>query len=131
MKIYDFVKKLLPRLERSAISEDLRFTAKELDQIATPAYEAANQHFKMSPLKSDEVRSLQILFDRNYQAFAGQRNNSGKSSNFLVDLTKRLDNLKKNVAYIRGILDTVVDEDIVRDGLTLRAACGGSWDRSG
>jgi hypothetical protein len=117
VEIAKFIKKLLPRIERSTVSDDLRTTEKELIKIVLPAWSAAETHFKISKPMSDDFKTFQGIFARTFTY-----NGASKSMTFIGDIEHRLKNLHGNVVYIQSILDTVVDKDIISSGMTVRAA---------
>ena len=117
MKILQFIKSLLPRIERSAIADDLRVTEKEFAKVVIPSWNSATEHFKLSKPNSDELKTLQLLFVQRFNY-----NRSSKSSSFIVDINLRLKNLHDNILFINSVLDTEVSKDVIRDGLTMRAA---------
>lgn len=117
MKILQFIKSLLPRIERSAIADDLRVTEKEFAKVVIPSWNSATEHFKLSKPISDELKTLQLLFVQRFNY-----NRSSKSSSFIVDINLRLKNLHDNILFINSVLDTEVSKDVIRDGLTMRAA---------
>ena len=117
MEILKFIKKLLPRIERSTVSDDLRTTEKELVKIVIPCWASAKEHFKISKPISEEIKHFQALFVRSFDYRRAM-----KSPSFILDIEVRLKNLHANVVYIQSILDTVVDKDIMTSGMTMRAA---------
>lgn len=117
MEISKFIKRLLPRIERSTVSTDLRTTEKELVKIVIPAWSAAADAFKINKPSSDDFKTFQAMFVREFE-YSGMM----KSQTFVGDIEHRLRNLHGNVVYIQSILDTVVDKDIISTGLTVRAA---------
>lgn len=118
MSILNFVKRILPRLDRDIVSEDMRTTEKELETIVKPAYFSATNRFKLAPPRAEEFKAFQAMFDRNRKYFK----NAFKQINLVSEINARLPDFLENVRYIRSILDSVVDNDIIRDGMTMRAA---------
>ncbi len=117
MGILDFIKKLLPRVNRSDIADDLRTTEKEMTKIVMPSYQQAADAFRTIKLQSVEVESLQAVFSANFKA-----NRHSSAKNFIIDINIRLKNLLENMTYMSTLLDTVVDKDIITSGLTTRSA---------
>ena len=117
MSIFNFVKKLLPRIERSTVQEDLRTTEKELLNIAIPAWNAAATHFKVNKLASDEAVNMSMNFYRNFDL-----RHAAKSPNFVADIARRVSVVHANVAVLQDRLDELVEKDIISDGLTVRSA---------
>ena len=117
MSIFNFVKKLLPRIERRTVAEDLRTTEKEADGIVMPAWDAAATYFKINKLSSDEAHEMAMLFYRNFDL-----RGASKSPNFIQDIERRLPVMHKNIKFLQNVLDTQLEADILTDGLTVRSA---------
>ena len=117
MSIFNFVKKLLPRIERRTVSEDLRTTEKEAISIVLPAWDAASTYFKLNKPVSDESHEMSMLFYRNFDL-----RGASKCPNFIMDIERRLPILHKNIAFLQNVLDTQLEADILTDGLTVRSA---------
>lgn len=117
MQILNFIKKLLPRIERSHVAEDLRTTEKELTTIVIPCYQHAVEAFKVIKLESVESKAMSTEFYHNFNLRKAM-----KSLNFVSDINSRLKNFQANVVQIQSLLDTVLDKDIIREGLTVRSA---------
>ena len=117
MQILNFIKKLLPRIERSTISEDLRTTEKELSKVAIPSWTSASEHFRIAKPKSSEMLRFQSLF---YQHFDLRR--AVKSFSFVEDIARRLSNLLVNVTFLQSILEDEMDKDLITQGMTMRHA---------
>lgn len=117
MGILDFVKKLLPRFERSTVSEDLRATEKELTKMVMPSYEAAANVFRNFKLESEEVKQLQTVFAANIKTGYG-----GSVKNFVIDINNRLKNLHENARNVAELLDNTIADDVITAGITAPAA---------
>lgn len=117
MSIFNFVEKLLPRIERSTVQEDLRTTEKECINVAMPAWDAAATHFKINKLASDDALGMSQQF---YRSFDMRR--AAKSPNFIMDIARRTDAFHKNVVVLQGRIDELVERDIITDGLTMKNA---------
>lgn len=117
MGILDFVKKLLPRFERSTVSEDLRATEKELTKMVMPSYEAAANVFRNFKLESEEVKQLQTVFVANIKTGYG-----GSIKNFVIDINNRLKNLHENARNVAELLDNTIADDVITAGITAPAA---------
>lgn len=115
--IFDFVKKLLPRIERQDIEEDLRLTEKELINVSMPAFEAAKDFLNVNPPKSKQFNNLQASF---YQVVNTPKLQRG--SNFVSDISTRLKTLHDNVVHLQGVIGESLDKDIMSAGMTMRAA---------
>lgn len=117
MSIFNFVKKLLPRIERSTVAEDLRTTEKESVNIVIPSWDAAAVHFKINKPESDESAELNALFYRHFDL-----RKAAKSTHFVQDIARRLPTIHENIVYLQSILDSSLEKDIISEGLTVRKA---------
>lgn len=117
MKILNFVKRLLPRIERTTVQEDLRTTEREVSNVSIPSWDSAATIFKINKPKSPEVLSLQSIF---YHTFNLGR--VSKSSSFIEDIAKRLKNFHDNVSFIQDILEDMLPKDIIGSGLSVKQA---------
>jgi hypothetical protein len=117
MNIFNFTKKLLPRIERHTVLEDLRTTEKECVNVAIPTWTAAGEHFKMLGLKSDRLEDMSFNFYRNFNL-----NKASKGVNFVQDISRRLENFHANVVFLQSVVDKYLEKDIIADGLTIRSA---------
>lgn len=117
MKLFDFLKALLPRLHKSTILEDLRITSSELENIAIPSYQVAADHFKINKIQSEEVKTLINVFYSHFNTQGG-----GKKSNLVEEISKRLPAVKENTDYLLEQMETLLEKDIIREGLTAKKA---------
>lgn len=117
MSIFNFVKRLLPRIERSTVAEDLRTTEKECLNIVMPSWDSAATHFKMNKPSSDELQEMSQLFYRNFDM-----RKASKSTNFIADIARRVPVLHENIAMLQATIDQHLEKDIIADGLTARSA---------
>lgn len=117
MKILNFVKALLPKLEKDNILEDLRVTISELDNVVYPAYQSASDYFKSAKFQSDANQKLSITF---YKSFSN--NKVIKQNNVILDIYKRLQFIKENAVYISSQIEELFERDIIADGLTAKKA---------
>lgn len=117
MSIFNFTKKLLPRIDRSQVSEDLRVTEKEAVNVVVPSWEAAATYFKLNKPASQAFKDFNLRFYRSFDLRRGS-----KGLHFLQDIQKRLPAVVETITYLRGILDTELEKDILSSGLTLRKA---------
>jgi len=117
MKLVNFVRALLPRLEKDKVLEDLRITVSELDTIVAPNYKLASDYFRTNKLKSDEAKYLSDTFYKNLD-------NGGisKQPNFLAEVSVRVANLEENAKYISAQIEEIMERDIINEGLTAKKA---------
>lgn len=116
MSLFNFVKKLLPRIQRSVVVEDLRVTDKELASIIEPSWQAAGVYFKLNKPESKALKNMETLY------YTHCKVRGPKQPTFINDIALRLTNLRTNLTYIQNNIDKVVDKDILAEGMTAKAA---------
>lgn len=117
MSVLNFIKSLLPRIERSHIAEDLRATEKELSKVTVPSFQAASDGFKVIKFQSDDSLYFQNTFNRLFKPAK-----SSHAANFIAEITSRLKNFQENVGFIQEVLDNVLEKDVINTGLTVKSA---------
>ena len=115
MSIFNFIKGMLPRLQKADIEEDIRITIKEMGQVAIPQYFAAATAFKVNKIQSDEVK----LFEK---AFYKHMDLKTKGPNFLTDIHGALERALTNMIYIQKVTTDVLEADLLNEGLTAKKA---------
>lgn len=115
MKIMDFVKSLLPSLQKNQITEDLRITLSELEEVVTPSYRFATEYLKTSKLKSDKNKELATQFYRNFDL-----QGSSKQPSYIGEVNRRIEFIKENVVYLRELVEKDFDELTVSEGMTAK-----------
>ena len=115
--IFNFVKKLLPRIDRHTVAEDLRTTEKEAVNVVMPSWDAAADFFRINKPKSEEAEGMKQVF---YRIFDMRR--AMKAPTFIEDISRRLPDLHKNILYLQSVLDDMLEKDILADGLTAKSA---------
>lgn len=118
MSIFNFVQKLLPRIERSHVAEDLRTTEKECLTAVIPSWEAAANYFRMNKPSSDELLEMNLIFRQNYTSDV----RAAKSPTFIMDVARLAPVLHANIVTVQTNLDKYVEKDIISEGLTIRSA---------
>lgn len=117
MKILDFIKALLPRLDKSNIIEDLRITEAELENIVIPNYKQATDHFKTNKFKSEANKEITNLFYRNFDL-----QGSSKLSSIIAEIDRRLPYIKNQLEYTLKRLSESLEEISVTEALTAKNA---------
>ena len=117
MSIFNFVQKLLPRIERSTVAEDLRTTEKECLNVVMPSWAAAEAYFKLNKASSAEAQDFSDLFYRNFDLRRAM-----KAPSFISDIARRMPTLHENIVLLQTALDDFLEKDIIADGLTVRSA---------
>lgn len=115
MSMFDFIKKLLPSIERSNVEEDLRTTEKELSSVSMPSWDAAAIHFKSNKIISTEVKFLEKNFYTIVNIPQGRRNPT-----FVSEIAKLIQPLHQNTVKLQAEITDKMDKVILRDGLTVR-----------
>ena len=117
MKLFSFVKALLPRLGKDQILEDLRITAGELEQVVVPNFKHAADYFRINKFKSDANKTLSEMF---YQRF--EKGSMSKQSSIVGEVAVRLGFVQDNLAYVQAQIDELMERDIINEGLTAKKA---------
>lgn len=115
MKITDFVKSLLPSLQKNQITEDLRITLSELEEVVTPSYRFSIEYLKTSKIKSDKNKELATQFYRNFDL-----QGSSKQPSYIGEVNRRIELVKENVVYLRELVEKDFDELTVSEGMTAK-----------
>lgn len=117
MKLLNFIKTLLPHIEKNDTLEDLRVTVSELETVTIPSYESAADHFKINKIRSKEVNDLSHKFYKECDP-----NGITKQKSFIADISRRLENVKANAEYITDSIEKLFEHDIISEGLTVQKA---------
>lgn len=115
MSIINFIKAMLPRVEKSTIEEDIRTTLKELDQSVLPMYLAGGQHFRTTPLRHKDSLQLQGMY-------YNERDLRAKGPNFIWDLAEDLNRMKMNLLFLQKKAEEILEADLLNEGLTIQKA---------
>lgn len=113
--ILNFLKKLIPRIDRTSILEDLRTTEKEIQNVNIPSWDSAVEYFRINKAKSAAVKNATDLFYRFFQL-----RGATKSNNLITEIAKRLPALSDNAAYLHEVVSSELERDIITAGLTAR-----------
>ena len=117
MKLLAYVKELLPRLSKNQIQEDLRITIAEVDQVVLPSYHQAAEFFRSNRFSSDENKDLSDDFYRELEK-AG----IAKQATFIGEVAIRLPYVRDNATYIQGLIESILERDVINEGLTVKKA---------
>lgn len=117
MSLYSFLKEMLPHLDKDNVQEDIRITIDELTNIVMPSYSAASANFKSNKLKSPANAELSKIFYKN-----ADLQGMSKQASFIGDIDVRLKFLRENAIYIQGLVEDLMERDIIKDGLTAKKA---------
>lgn len=117
MYLINFIKALLPRIDKDRLLEDVRVTSSEIDQIAIPSYTQAGEYFRTAKFKSEEAERMSNVFYRNFDL-----QHTSKQPNFVAEVARRLPYLKENLTYIDAQIEELMGRDIINEGLTAKKA---------
>ena len=113
MEILNFIKALLPRLDRNDILEDIRITKAELDNGVIPNYGEASRYFNDNKIKSAVIKDMSTSY---YKVATTKR----KENTFVQNINVSFGNIKDNLTFIETELENVLEKDIIADGLTAK-----------
>ena len=117
MKIVNFVKKLLPSLDKKDILEDMRITIAELDNIVIPEYSKAVTYLQVNTLKQEQIKDMSIAFYESLDA-----GGIARQSNIVAEVSVRLSNIRDNTIYIRDNIEKILSEDVISASLDAKKA---------
>lgn len=116
MKIFDFIKGLVPRFNKSSVLEDLRITSSEIDTVVLPSYQVGSEHFKVNKPKSEVMKSITNKFYKEFTTIGS------KKANIVEEIYRRFPYIKENLTYTSVQLEELLEKDIIKDGLTAKKA---------
>lgn len=111
MKIINFIKSLLPRFKSDRVVEDARITEAELNNIAIPSYQDAENGLKTKDFKSKQVQEYTKLIKRNLK--------SNNSDNIITVILNALENVSKNHKHLQKMVENDFEEEVLIDGITV------------
>jgi len=117
MKILEFIKNLLPHIDKTKVVEDARITIAELDNIVIPSYKNATDALKMIKLVADTNKDKTVIFYRNIDL-----QNKSKQGSFIADIYLRLPYIKENTEFLLEQVEELMERDIINEGLTAKKA---------
>lgn len=117
MKIFSFIKALLPHMTKDQVLEDLRITAGEFDQIVAPNYRHAAEYFRVNKVKSEVNKDLSDDFYRGLG-----KGSFPKQASVVGEVALRMTYLQDNLAYVAAQIEAIMERDIINEGLTAKKA---------
>lgn len=117
MKIFSFIKALLPHMAKDQILEDLRITAGEFDQIVAPNYRHGAEYFRISKMKSAVNKELSDDF---YRALG--KGGVPRQASIVGEVAARMSYLQDNLAYVAAQIEAIMERDVISEGLTAKKA---------
>lgn len=115
--MFDFIKTLVPHLDKNNVLEDLRITSKELTDTLIPCFASAVDVFNANKITSASNKELGTVFFRNYDSAK-----SSKTPSFVHEINSKLVNVKRNLAYLESQIKVLFSRDILSEGLTAKKA---------
>jgi len=110
MKVENYIRSMLPSMEKVQIKEDLRNLKEELDGKSIPPYVSASEFFdKNYTFKSRDILALQKIADRRVDH---------RAKNLVLLARTALEQSTKNVGTVIELVDKHYSNDVVRDGMT-------------
>ena len=109
MKIEQFVKSLLPSIQKDTVLEDIRTTEGELKNSTIPAYDGSIKFFKTWKFKSDIVRDLETTWKRMVK---------GHSTGMVETIGRGMHVLLGNLAVVDVEIKKIYSDDTAPEGMT-------------
>lgn len=113
--IADFIKKLNSRTEKSTVQKDLASTLKELQGLVIPLSKDLSVQASVVPFRSD---FYEVFTSHFYDNIKFDR----KSKDAWLDLNHLLTNVAENCDELNKQVTEYMAEDVLRDGITAKAA---------
>lgn len=117
MKIFDFIKAMVPRIEKDQILEDLRVTIGELEQVVAPSFLHAADYFRSNQFLSDKNKDLSDAFYRKFD-----KGSMAKQSSFIGEIAVRIPFIKDNLQFVQSQIEEILERDVISEGLTAKKA---------
>ncbi len=115
MFLLDFIKTLIPVLNKSDVLEDIRVTKSEIESTVIPSINQASENVKIIKLKAPKNKELVNVFFRNYSL-------SNSSKNILAEIALKLPVVLQNLVEVEKTFDEDTGKDIIVDGVTNKKA---------
>lgn len=113
--LFNFVKSLNPRIRKSDAQSEIETTIKELREYTLPMARTLSEQHKVVPFKS----SFYKVFEANVYDHVKFSN---KGTNLWLNISGALNNVLENAEVTKKLIDDVLQEDTLRDGVTARVA---------
>jgi hypothetical protein len=110
MNLFNYLRSLLPRLERNSVLKDIENIRRELREETLPSFKTAVEHFKKSELKSEFSKGFDKLFQKEVKTrFKG---------NYIIQLNGILNHMHENIGNVEGLVEKYFGDEIVRSSMT-------------
>lgn len=113
--LFNFVKSLNPRIRKSDAQSEIETTIKELREYTLPMARTLSEQHKVVPFKS----SFYKVFEANVYDHVKFSN---KGTNLWLNISGALNNVLENAEVTKKLINDVLQEDTLRDGVTARVA---------
>jgi len=117
MSLLNYIEKLLPRIDKKTVLEDIRISKTELDQIVIPTYEEAARFSNTFSFKSKEVSDIFQEMKNNYRSKLLHR-----EKNEISELKSALNVVRLNLGTIGDEIEKVLEETSITDTITAKKA---------
>jgi hypothetical protein len=111
MKIFDFIKSLLPTFGKSRLEEEATITKGELEKMVKPSYDNALPLVAMAKFNSKVSQDINNSFANKFKMERGQ--------NIIGYLQKAMPKVIDFQAYVQGLIEAKFEKDIIVDGITI------------
>ena len=116
MFLYDFIKGLLPKIEKDTVVEDLVATIKDLDNVTIPSLSQASAFFRTYKVKGDETIKLEKAWKDTYKT------KLMRQPTFVGDIHIAMGNLRTNADFILKQVELIASRDMVSQAMTAQKA---------
>lgn len=113
--IFSFIKSLRTNVEKPTVLKDIDSTHKKLSGIVLPTIMNLAEQARVSPMKSEVAKDFEADF---YAAIKMSR----KPSNVFLALHEQMAIMLTNLDTLKGLVESNMEQDNLRDGLTARGA---------
>jgi hypothetical protein len=117
MSLLNFIKGLVPNLDKDDILEDIRVTKNELEQIAIPSYGEGVTYFLTHKSTSKQTEDALHTFTRNYRTKLNRR-----SRNTVEEILFCLEVAVLNLKSTGDQIETLIEQTTISESITARKA---------
>lgn len=114
MKIFDFIKSLLPSFGKSRLEEEATITKGELEKIVKPSYDNAKPLTSMARFNSKTAQDINKSF--------GNRFRLDRNQNIIGYIQQVLPKVIEFQAHVQDMIESKFEDTIVIDGITVAKA---------
>lgn len=114
MKIFDFIKSLLPTFGKSRLEEEATITRGELEKLVKPSYDNAKPLTSMGKFNSKTAQEINKSFGNLFRL--------EKNQNIIGYIQQALPKVIEFQAHVQEMIESKFENDIVIDGITVAKA---------